>query len=156
VSAPKIPVDERLWPNTSGKGFLDCWEWQGGVSHNGYGYIKCDGRQQRTHRVAWELVNGPIPDGLQIDHLCRNRRCCNPAHLEPVTCRENLMRGETLAAVNVATTHCPAGHPYDESNTRHTSSGRICRECARTRHRAYMKRRRSTALKQKAEDNASR
>lgn len=74
----------------------DCWMWVGSLSGNGYGRIQgyvVDASPKLAHRVAYELVNGPIPEGMQLDHLCRNRRCVNPAHLEPVTCGENLRRG---------------------------------------------------------------
>jgi hypothetical protein len=92
---------------------------------------------QLAHRVSYELLVGPIPQGLQLDHLCRNRRCINPAHLEPVTSRENTMRGETVAAANASRDHCPSGHPYSDSNTIALGKGgRKCRECDRTRGRA--------------------
>jgi hypothetical protein len=75
---------------------------------------------------------GAVPEGLELDHLCRVRGCVNPKHLEPVTHRENLMRGESWSAVNARKTHCPEGHPYDETNTYIDGKGRRrCRECAR-------------------------
>lgn len=115
-----------------------CWEWTRAKS-NGYGYIKLRGamRSSLAHRVAFEAFRGPIPDGLQLDHLCRNRGCVNPWHLEPVDCRENLLRGNTTqAAINARKTHCPAGHPYDQANTYVKKDGaRMCRECNRVRTR---------------------
>lgn len=69
-----------------------CWDWTGAVTSRGYGSVGHDGRIQSTHRVAYELLIGPIPPGLQIDHLCRNKLCCNPWHLEPVTAQENRRR----------------------------------------------------------------
>ena len=99
-----------------------------------------------VHRVAYEAAVGPIPEGLQLDHLCRNTLCTNPAHLEPVTCRENLLRGNTLQAANAAKTHCPYGHPYAGENLRvrrlkSGGLGRSCRECARVFGRAARRKR---------------
>jgi hypothetical protein len=87
----------------------------------------------------------PVPKGLTIDHLCRNRACVNPAHMEVVTNRVNIMRGDTPAARNAARTHCAHGHPFDESNTYHRAgkkgqAGRDCRACIRQRVRDYIQR----------------
>lgn len=85
-----------------------------------------------VHRVAWETLRGPIPDGMQLDHLCRQRACWNPDHLEPVSPRENVLRGVGITAMNAKKTHCPQGHPYDDANTGITSTGkRRCRACGR-------------------------
>ena len=94
-------------------------------------------RGRRLHRAIYEKFVGPIPDGLTIDHLCRNRLCVNPAHLEPVTLAANVLRGESLPAKNARKTHCPKGHPYDETNTHITKQGwRICKACNRERQRS--------------------
>jgi hypothetical protein len=103
---------------------------------NGYGALSewIDGRTRMhyTHRVAYEAVNGPIPGGLVIDHLCRNRLCANPAHLEAVTHRVNLLRGIGVAAKHAAKTACPRGHTYTEENTYRSKEGsRVCRACGR-------------------------
>lgn len=82
-----------------------CWEWQGAIS-SGYGRIWADGKLAYTHRVAHELLVGPIPPGFDIDHLCRNRSCCNPAHLEAVTRSTNLLRGETLTRAHRDDVNC--------------------------------------------------
>lgn len=107
----------------------DCWIWIGGISTNTkYGVFWLDGKSMAAHRVSYELYKGKIPTGLQIDHLCRNRACVNPDHLEPVTCKENLLRGETLNA----RTHCPKGHPRTEDNLRkgrRVSKGYVLRGC---------------------------
>lgn len=84
----------------------DCWEWQASISPDGYGYFFLNGKLRQAHRASYELFVGPIPPGLHIDHLCTNRKCVNPQHLEPVTQKENNAR--TVARI----THCPAGHDY--------------------------------------------
>jgi hypothetical protein len=102
----------------------------------GYGKFWRDGKTVSAHRVAYELFVGPIPAGMQIDHLCRNRLCVRPEHLQLATVRENLLRGNTHAAANAAKTHCPAGHPYDEQNTYRPPDGsRMCKECMRAKDR---------------------
>lgn len=89
-----------------------CWLWTG-TTVNGYGQMRVADRKVYTHRFGYELLIGPIPEGLQIDHLCRVRHCVNPAHLEPVTAQENSLRSNNLAAANSRKTHCPRGHSYD-------------------------------------------
>jgi hypothetical protein len=120
-----------------------CWVWTGAVNggaRSGYGYF----RKRRAHRVAYEAWVGPIPEGLVLDHLCRVRRCVNPSHLEPVTVRENLLRGDTLQAHNAAKTHCIRGHKLSGKNLRlqkkRSRLARICRTC----HREEQRRRRGT------------
>ena len=118
-----------------------CWEWKGYVAPHGYGAIKQPGRASKllAHRVSYEMIYGPIPRGRQIDHLCRVRRCINPAHLEAVTSRENTLRGESASALNARKTHCPASHEYTPENTYIAPNGqRECRQCSRLRkRRAY-------------------
>lgn len=118
-----------------------CWNWAGGKS-GGYGYFRLVPSRNMVpaHRVAYELVVGPIPEGLTIDHLCRNRACVNPAHMEPVTLRENLMRGDTLAAANTRKTHCLRGHEFDAENTQFHRGSRRCRACSRDRMRRRLDR----------------
>lgn len=134
-------VEQRFWPKVERS--ESCWRWLGALNQSGYGRISLGGRgspMARAHRVAYELLVGTIPDGLDLDHLCRNRWCVNPAHLEPVTRRENLLRGETIPASNQAKTHCPQGHelsgdnlvPYEQSR-----GSRKCRTCYNARQRAY-------------------
>lgn len=113
-----------------------CWLWTGHVSVHGYGKFWADGLNLGAHRWSYQYHVGPIPEGLHLDHLCRVRNCVNPAHLEPVTCQENLRRGETLNAANLRKTHCPKGHPYDAENTYRYSDGRrACKECNRIHNR---------------------
>lgn len=122
-----------------------CWEYAKnlGSARNGYRQIQIeirDGRKIRktAHRLVYESMVGPIPEGLVLDHLCRNRCCVNPDHLEPVTQRENVLRGQGVAAKNAAKTHCPRGHEYDDENTGFTGEGhRYCRACNKARCAAY-------------------
>jgi len=95
---------------------------------NGYGRATFEDRTQNAHRVAYVLTHGTIPAGLHVDHLCRNRLCCNPAHLEPVTVRENLHRSPSMMA-RVNKMHCPSGHPYVGENLYLWRGERRCRAC---------------------------
>lgn len=121
-----------------------CWLWQGHVnSRNHYGYftVRCSGHYLSVlaHRWSYSHFVGHIPQGHDLDHLCRNRRCVNPDHLEPVTRRENLLRGIGVITIeNSKKTHCPKGHPYDAANTGFSSGrrGRRCLACHRDKERA--------------------
>ena len=117
----------------------DCVIWPKSRTSKGYGQTSPDpGRATRlAHRQAWERVNGPIPEGLTIDHLCRNKACVNVEHLEVVTQRVNILRGNNLAARNARKTHCPEGHSYDEINTYHYGGLRHCRACRRANMRKW-------------------
>lgn len=112
-----------------------CWLWTGCKNEGGYGYYHHGKRKSvRAHRFAFELANGPVPAGLQIDHLCRNRSCVNPAHLEAVTARVNTLRSTGQPALNAAKSACHRGHPFDTKNTYvGTDGARRCRECHRLR-----------------------
>lgn len=127
---------ERFWKKVDRRGEDECWPFTGHVRADGYGWFWLDGRNHYAHRVAYLLVVGPIPEGLTLDHVkargCTRRDCCNPAHLEPVTMRENLLRGESLQAHNSRKTHCVNGHPFDAENTiqrTRPGGGRKCRAC---------------------------
>jgi hypothetical protein len=122
-----------------------CWLWTASLATNGYGQLSEDvgGKRHnhRAHRIAYLLYVGAIPDGFDLDHLCRNRCCVNPAHLEPVTRQENARRGIR----GELTTHCPNGHEYTPENTWLRSNGhRQCRACNRERARARRRRGTST------------
>lgn len=125
---------ERFWDKVEVNG-TDCWPWLASLKDTGYGQFRYNGRVRPAHRFAYELIIGPIPAGLVIDHLCRNRTCVNPLHLEPVTNEENIRRGLFRVNRPKPKTHCPSGHPYDEQNTViRTSNGygyRVCRTCER-------------------------
>ena len=125
-----------------------CWVWQGyvtlpgqGSNSHGYGLARDEtGRKVGTHRLVYRALVGEIPDGYDLDHLCRTRACCNPSHLEPVTRKQNVHRGEGLAGINARKTHCIRGHEFAGHNLRITPSGnRVCRACQRIRMDKHLK-----------------
>jgi hypothetical protein len=126
------PAIDRLLPKLRREG--DCLVFTGCIEKSGYGRISENYRSVLAHRVSYEAAKGPVPDGLQLDHLCRNRACCNPDHLEPVTRSENAKRGLTgnhMKAL-LAETHCKRGHEFTPENTYRQSNGaRECRACKR-------------------------
>ena len=128
---------ERFWPKVNKtKG---CWLWTGCHNSSGYGTFWLEGRRMVAHRWPFESINGPVPKGLELDHLCRVRACVRPSHLEAVSHRTNIIRG---ASNELAKTHCPQGHPYSGANlvTRRGQNGRLkrtCRSCGRRRSLLY-------------------
>lgn len=118
-----------------------CWLWTGPIRKNGYAQFKIGKKQVSTHRFSYEHFKGAIPEGLELDHLCRVRHCANPDHLEAVDRRTNLGRSSLpmLWAARRAKTHCPAGHPYDASNTYvYKATGhRDCKTCRRACFKAW-------------------
>jgi hypothetical protein len=128
-----------------------CWIWTGptrGPKAHRRGYLKVGGKRHATHRFAYELVNGPVPEGLELDHLCRAPLCFNPSHLEPVTHAENVRRGDSCKASD---THCAHGHPFIPENSYIDRQGtRYCTECQR-----IGKRRRRAAARERRHRNAA-
>lgn len=133
------PIEDRFWSKVKKGDPAECWEWTGAKTADGYGLFKADAQKSMMgpHRWSYERYVGPIPTGLQLDHLCRNRACVNPSHLEPVTPGENVRRGD--AGMNMRRkTHCPQGHPYAGDNLLLDLQGkRHCRLCRREAVRRY-------------------
>lgn len=134
-----------------------CWVWQGAPNPKGYGVLWVNRRNQMAHRVVYEFYKGMIPSGMQLDHLCRNRICANPWHLDPVTSQVNLLRGETIAALRAGQTACIWGHPFDVENTYpcavrgHTY--RACRRCKTVKARIYNARKKGVELTHEEADS---
>ncbi len=118
-----------LWNGTP------CWLWTGAPNNGGYGSCRWEGKLVGTHRLAYEVLVGPISYAMEPDHLCRVRLCVNPEHMEPVTRAENIRRGYAQKAPPPLKSHCLRGHPFTEANTRLYGRRRYCRECGRTVHK---------------------
>lgn len=150
---------EKVEPNgpvpDKSPGLGRCWQWIAGATKQGYGgFHPANGVLVLAHRYSYELLVGPIPQAHVIDHLCRNRRCVNPSHLEAVTNKENLRRGAGYGLRNGMRTACVNGHPYTSENTYTDPAGGIrCRECARIRDR--QPHRRSAYRRALKKENAS-
>ena len=136
-------IEERFWRRVKVAGPASCWLYLGGVTSAGYGaFYRAGQKQILAHRWVYELLVGPIPEGLTIDHLCKQKRCVNPAHLQAVSLVENVMRGNALPALNARKTHCPVGHPYDLVNTYfYRGRNRKCRICGAKVQRECRRRR---------------
>jgi hypothetical protein len=153
MSLSEAETHPKWWPRFAAKFTVDdagCWVWTGEKVQGGYGRFSIGGRKFLSHRVAYMARVGPIPTGLDLDHLCRNRACANPAHLEPVTRSENMKRGQNIGAAGraaslarrAAQTHCrKGGHPLSGENLHVDGRGfRSCRICIREYQRAYYQR----------------
>lgn len=115
-----------------------CWLWRGHIDTlpgHGYGRYGNNRNRKQAHRLVYELLKGPIPQGLELDHLCRMRNCVRPDHLEAVSHRINVLRGLGVASVNAKKTKCPEGHAYDKFNGRN----RLCSICQNTRNKLWMR-----------------
>lgn len=147
---------ERFWEKVNKNGPISsysphlgpCWIWTAGLWGGGYGrFVTSTGVHAPAHRVSYEWIVGPIPPGLQLDHLCRVRSCVNPRHLEPVTNAENGRRGEGPAGTNSRKTECESGHPFDGPNTYIAPNGtRACRSCRAACERERRRRKREGVL----------
>lgn len=141
-----LTTEERFWQYVNKDAPQGCWEWTGGLSH-GYGNFMArheDGTyaQVQAHRFAYRLLVGPVPDGLVMDHLCRNKLCVRPLHLDPVTQRVNVQRGDAA----VAHAACGRGHPFDAENTYIAPNGiRACKTCRRAALARYREKKRKAS-----------
>jgi len=140
---PGYTVEERFWLRVEGDDALGCWSWNGEHGPTGYSVFSiAKGRAARAHRFSYEALIGPIPEGLSLDHLCRDRGCVNPYHLEPVTHLVNVRRGASCRATDEV---CAHGHPWTEESTAYYHGTRYCRVCNREHVRAFNAMRRAAA-----------
>lgn len=128
------PLKDRIKSNTT-INERGCWVWQRHITPNGYGVISVNGKSSSAHRTSYTLFKGRIPEGFQIDHLCKVRSCVNPKHLEAVTAKENVRRSNSYAQQEASRTHCKYGHEFTPNNIYKASqgNGRNCRTCMRNR-----------------------
>lgn len=145
----RLPQDpqaqvERFWAKVEPEPNSGCYLWVGAIQrrrHGAYGVFQAYGQRttNSAHVFAYRMAKGALPIGTEIDHLCRNTQCVNPDHLEAVPRRVNLLRGQTLVAMNAEKTHCPKGHSYEGENVKYifgrTGTMRVCRECLRQKAR---------------------
>lgn len=140
MPAAQMSEQELFWSHVDKDGPNGCWLWTLKPHWTGYGKFKARGKRQvLPHRYAYELLVGPIPAGLTLDHLCRTPLCLNPDHLEPVTMAENIRRGTSPSAQNARRTHCKRGHPLSGENLhiRPSDGGRVCLSCSRENQRRW-------------------
>lgn len=123
----RVPLADRFWAKVSKTD--TCWLWTAAKTGQGYGHIKVDGRMRPAHRVSYELAIGPIPEGMDLDHLCRTPLCVRPDHLEPVTRRTNVLRGVGYCAQQARKEECVNGHAFTAANTYIWRGHRTCRKC---------------------------
>lgn len=146
LNDPRLP--ERFWVKVKHDVSTECWFWTAYKTKNGYGCFNYKGGKYYAHRAAYDALVGSLPDwkatGMVLDHLCRNRSCVNPKHLEVVTQKENLKRGnsgEATGKMQLAKTHCPLGHPYAGENLYVCPIGkRQCKTCRRIAQQRYRSR----------------
>ena len=149
MSKPREPFSSRYEVDPNG-----CWLWRRSIGAGGYGvtYDPAKKKAVKAHRYSYEMVRGPIPAGMTIDHLCRVRACVNPDHLEAVTAKVNILRGVGPSARQARQTHCKNGHPLTPENIYPTLPGRHCRQCRKdyTKTDAHRERRRRYRAQRKA------
>jgi hypothetical protein len=148
--SPDLPqrTIDLFWSKVTRLGDSDCWTWLARKSYNGYGlfftYANGNRVALRAHRLAYALQHGHVPAGLVIDHLCENRACCNPSHLQAISHTENVRKGRAPSALNGKKTHCKRGHPLEDARGYGAAGAkgwRVCRECLRRRNKTSTGRR---------------
>src|ERR1700729_2218645 len=140
----RMRLDE-IYANLTWNLETGCYEWVRST-RSGYGSVRYGGKKRYVHVVVYETEVGPVPEGLELDHKCRNRKCANLLHLEPVDHQTNVLRGDGLAALNARKTHCPNGHPLTDSNLSRwalSRGRRSCRTCLNERAVLYQRNRRA-------------
>lgn len=131
-------LEVRFWKYIGPMDANGCWPWVGSVNNGGYGQFQFNGKYGMAHKYSYLLYKGDIVAPLTVDHLCRNRRCVNPSHMEIVTNKENILRGFSPSALNSRKTQCLRGHKYSSANTYLDKLGhRFCRKCKRERDKTY-------------------
>jgi len=128
---------QRFWNKV--KKSNNCWLWIASVNYKGYGEFRFKKKLVKAHRFSYEISKGFIPKDMTIDHLCRNRACVNPEHLECVPMKENVLRGISFSAINSRKTHCKRGHEFTKENTIIRKLGRECRICKKMLDSIYGK-----------------
>lgn len=146
-------VEENFHTKYQKNSETGCWDWTGMLQTGGYGVLSAGkaGKRVYAHRFSHEIYKGPIPEGYDIDHLCRNRKCVNPDHLEAVTRFENLYRGDTIVSKKMKRTECPKGHPLTPDNLyiRKRKNGRkktLCRACVLFKAKKYRAKKKEVIL----------
>lgn len=130
MAKSKLSIIDRFWQYVYPEPNSGCWLWTGGLHEQGYGQFSVNRVNVRAHRFSYEHFKGTIPDGLELDHLCRVTSCVNPDHLEAVTGRVNTLRGTGPTAKNAVKLVCDSGHPYTLKSTHIRAEGwRVCRIC---------------------------
>ena len=133
-----VRLPERFWSKVITEPNSGCWIWTANLRRGGYGgFYGGRGRSRRAHKIAYEALVGAVPDGLELDHLCRTRCCVNPRHMEAVTRTVNVRRGVAPAARFAIATHCKNGHPFDEQNTHRWRGRRFCKACMKKHSDAW-------------------
>ena len=140
---PRTDPEVRFLSHVDSSG--ECWLWTGHINWSGYAHFWTGDGREYAHRWAYRHYVGPIPNGMQLDHLCRVRHCVNPKHLEPVTPSVNTRRGTSPAAANAVKTHCHMGHEFTSENTIHVPAGRECHACRLEIYKRYRLRKKELA-----------
>lgn len=140
-------IEDKIFLNSFWKKVVkmkNCWNWVACKGQDGYGHLSVNGKNFRAHRISYMISNGEIPEGFQIDHLCRNTSCVNPKHLEAVTQRENIMRGFGITAQNLRKIYCINNHKFTNGNTwfykEKGAIRRVCKACTKIKTRNYLER----------------